>query len=119
MRAPFAAGDHLYRMNYQDFVNRHRESGADITVAALPAEEKQAQAFGLMKIDTSDDEHFENYMRELLLPQHLSDFGWTCFEEESQVDEFQAQLLQLMCDLCTTTTDPDVSTPVLLAETVC
>lgn len=38
-------------MNYQDFVSRHRESGADITVAALPAEEKQAQAFGLMKID--------------------------------------------------------------------
>lgn len=38
-------------MNYQDFVNRHRESGADITVAALPSEEKQAQAFGLMKID--------------------------------------------------------------------
>ena len=45
------AGDHLYRMNYQDFVNKHRTSGADITVAALPAAEKEAQAFGLMKID--------------------------------------------------------------------
>lgn len=38
-------------MNYQDFVNKHRTSGADITVAALPAAEKEAQAFGLMKID--------------------------------------------------------------------
>ena len=47
------AGDHLYRMNYQDFVNKHRTSGADITVAALPAAEKEAQAFGLMKIDGS------------------------------------------------------------------
>jgi len=45
------SGDHLYRMNYQDFVNKHRTSGADITVAALPAAEKEAQAFGLMKID--------------------------------------------------------------------
>lgn len=46
-----SAGDHLYRMNYQDFVNKHRTSGADITVAALPAAEKEAQAFGLMKIN--------------------------------------------------------------------
>ncbi|CAL5227653.1 g10659 [Coccomyxa viridis] len=45
------AGDHLYRMNYQDFVLKHRKTGADITVAALPSNEKNAQAFGLMKID--------------------------------------------------------------------
>ena len=45
------AGDHLYRMNYQDFVHTHRQTGADITVAALPTDEKQATAFGLMKID--------------------------------------------------------------------
>ena len=47
------AGDHLYRMNYQDFVNKHRVTGADITVAALPTDEKKASAFGLMKIDDS------------------------------------------------------------------
>ena len=45
------AGDHLYRMNYQDFVQKHRDTNADITVAALPTDEKQATAFGLMKID--------------------------------------------------------------------
>ena len=48
-----AAGDHLYRMNYQDFVLAHRKTGADITVAALPTDEKKATAFGLMKIDGS------------------------------------------------------------------
>lgn len=47
------AGDHLYRMNYQDFVNKHRVTGADITVAALPTDEKKASAFGLMKIDNT------------------------------------------------------------------
>ncbi len=47
------AGDHLYRMNYQDFLLKHRKTGADITVAALPSDEKKATAFGLMKIDDS------------------------------------------------------------------
>lgn len=47
------SGDHLYRMDYRDFVLKHRESGAAITIAALPCAEKEASAFGLMKIDAS------------------------------------------------------------------
>lgn len=38
-------------MDYREFVAAHRAAGADITVAALPCAEEQAQAFGLMKID--------------------------------------------------------------------
>lgn len=38
-------------MDYRDFVRKHRESGAAITIAALPCDEKRASAFGLMKID--------------------------------------------------------------------
>lgn len=45
------SGDHLYRMNYADFVHRHRETGADITISVIPIEEKRASDFGLMKID--------------------------------------------------------------------
>ncbi|THF99813.1 hypothetical protein TEA_028005 [Camellia sinensis var. sinensis] len=45
------AGDHLYRMDYGKFIQAHRETDADITVAALPMDEKRATAFGLMKID--------------------------------------------------------------------
>ncbi|XP_057835267.2 glucose-1-phosphate adenylyltransferase small subunit, chloroplastic/amyloplastic isoform X2 [Cryptomeria japonica] len=45
------AGDHLYRMDYQNFIRTHRESHADITVAALPVDEKRAGSLGLMKID--------------------------------------------------------------------
>ncbi|KAK6133139.1 hypothetical protein DH2020_033178 [Rehmannia glutinosa] len=45
------AGDHLYRMDYEKFILAHRETDADITVAALPMDEKRATAFGLMKID--------------------------------------------------------------------
>ena len=46
------AGDHLYRMDYQKFIQVHRETNADITVAALPMDEERATAFGLMKIDS-------------------------------------------------------------------
>ncbi|GAB4822316.1 hypothetical protein N2152v2_009362 [Parachlorella kessleri] len=45
------SGDHLYRMDYRDFVVAHRRAGADFTVAALPCGEEDATGFGLMKID--------------------------------------------------------------------
>ncbi len=45
------SGDHLYRMDYRDFVARHRETGADITLAVLPVGEQRASSFGLTKID--------------------------------------------------------------------
>ena len=45
------SGDHLYRMNYADFIRRHRETKADITISVVPIDENRASDFGLMKID--------------------------------------------------------------------
>ena len=45
------SGDHLYRMNYAEFIHRHRESKADITLSVIPIDESRASDFGLMKID--------------------------------------------------------------------
>ncbi|QNI85297.1 glucose-1-phosphate adenylyltransferase [Synechococcus sp. PROS-7-1] len=45
------SGDQLYRMDYSLFINHHRSTGADLTVAALPVDAKQAEAFGLMRTD--------------------------------------------------------------------
>ncbi|MCT7951878.1 glucose-1-phosphate adenylyltransferase [Ancylothrix sp. C2] len=45
------SGDHLYRMDYRQFIQRHQETGADITLSVLPIDEKRASDFGLMKID--------------------------------------------------------------------
>ncbi|MGL5805834.1 MAG: glucose-1-phosphate adenylyltransferase [Xenococcaceae cyanobacterium] len=45
------SGDHLYRMDYTEFIQRHRETNADITLSVIPVDEKKASAFGLMKID--------------------------------------------------------------------
>lgn len=45
------SGDHLYRMDYRQFVQRHRDTNADITLSVVPMNEKRASDFGLMKID--------------------------------------------------------------------
>lgn len=47
------SGDHLYRMNYADFIHRHRDTRAAITLSAIPVDESRASDFGLMKIDKS------------------------------------------------------------------
>ncbi|MBA0722227.1 hypothetical protein Golax_002916 [Gossypium laxum] len=45
------SGDHLYRADYMDFVQKHIDSNADITVSCLPMDNSRASDFGLMKID--------------------------------------------------------------------
>ncbi|PZV04535.1 MAG: glucose-1-phosphate adenylyltransferase [Leptolyngbya sp.] len=47
------SGDHLYRMDYRDFVEHHRRTNADITLSVLPVDDARASSFGLMKIDDS------------------------------------------------------------------
>lgn len=47
------SGDHLYRMNYGDFVQRHRDTQADITLSVVPIDQQRASSFGLMKMDPS------------------------------------------------------------------
>lgn len=47
------SGDHLYRMDYRDFIARHRETNADVTVSVIPCEARSASEFGLLKTDES------------------------------------------------------------------
>jgi len=47
------SGDHLYRMDYRDFIARHRETNADVTVSVIPCDARSAREFGLLKTDES------------------------------------------------------------------
>ena len=47
------SGDHLYRMDYREFVERHRETRADVTISVVPVDERRASEFGLMQVDRS------------------------------------------------------------------
>jgi len=45
------SGDHLYRMDYADFVALHREKRADVTIAVQPVIRADAPRFGILKTD--------------------------------------------------------------------
>jgi glucose-1-phosphate adenylyltransferase len=45
------SGDHLYRMDYRPYIEAHRESGADVTIAVQPVTREAAQALGILKVD--------------------------------------------------------------------
>ncbi len=45
------SGDHLYRMDYAEFVELHREKRADVTVAVQPVTCADAPRFGILKTD--------------------------------------------------------------------
>lgn len=45
------SGDQLYRMDYRDMIKTHQQSGADVTIAALPVSRKEAGSLGVMRID--------------------------------------------------------------------
>jgi len=45
------SGDQLYRMDFQEVVEQHHDTGADITIATLPVGRGEAGALGIMQID--------------------------------------------------------------------
>ena len=47
------SGDQLYRMDFRRILAEHADSGADITIATITVNRKEAEAFGIMQIDSS------------------------------------------------------------------
>jgi glucose-1-phosphate adenylyltransferase len=47
------SGDHLYRMDYRKFLEKHFSSNADVTVSVIPCRPEEAEEFGLLKTNDS------------------------------------------------------------------
>lgn len=45
------AGDHLYRMDYEAFVQHHVDTKADISIAVQPVSREEASGLGILKLD--------------------------------------------------------------------
>jgi glucose-1-phosphate adenylyltransferase len=45
------SGDHLYKMDYQKFIDFHLQKKAEISIAVYPVPEEQTPEFGVMKVD--------------------------------------------------------------------
>ncbi|MFO7841275.1 MAG: glucose-1-phosphate adenylyltransferase [Fidelibacterota bacterium] len=63
------AGDHLYRMNYHDFIEQHRKTGADITISVKPVTREEAKSFGILKVNK--DGHIVEFAEKPKDPQIL------------------------------------------------
>ena len=47
------AGDHLYRMDYDELVSAHKDTNAEITIAAQPVDPGLATQMGIFRFDTA------------------------------------------------------------------
>lgn len=47
------AGDHVYRMDYAELALAHADSGADVTVVAIPVPIAEAAGFGTLRVDAA------------------------------------------------------------------
>ena len=48
------AGDHIYKMDYEQMLQQHVDSGADVTVGCLEVPRMEATGFGVMHVDDAD-----------------------------------------------------------------
>jgi len=48
------AGDHIYKMNYRNMVQYHKQNDADLTIGALRISTDKARQFGVMHVDHRD-----------------------------------------------------------------
>ncbi|WP_299672740.1 glucose-1-phosphate adenylyltransferase [uncultured Polaribacter sp.] len=66
------SGDQLYQMDFNDMIKKHRESGAEISIATYPVNAKDATQFGLLK---TNNENIITSFIEKPAPELLPD--WT------------------------------------------
>jgi glucose-1-phosphate adenylyltransferase len=48
------SGDHIYSMDYELMLDHHKRTGADVTIAGIEVDWKEASRFGVMHIDDED-----------------------------------------------------------------
>jgi|TARA_B110000259_G_scaffold136272_1_gene153468 glucose-1-phosphate adenylyltransferase len=48
------SGDQLYNMDFKDMIEKHKKSGAKISIATYPVNAKDATSFGLLKTDSEN-----------------------------------------------------------------
>lgn len=68
------SGDQLYQMDFSEMLNNHTSTGADISIATIPVDERDAPEFGILK---SNQENlitsFIEKPKKDLLPEWISD----------------------------------------------
>jgi len=70
------SGDQLYQMDFMEMLNNHIDKKAEITIATIPVNEREASDFGIMKKDNEGFiTSFTEKPKKDILPQWVSDTG--------------------------------------------
>jgi glucose-1-phosphate adenylyltransferase len=70
------SGDQLYQMDFQEMLENHKKSGAEISIATIPVNEKDATEFGILKKNEKGFiTSFIEKPKKELLPDWMSDTG--------------------------------------------
>src|SRR5688500_1487277 len=88
------SGDHLYRMDYRSFLERHYSTNADVTISVIPSKPADAEGFGLLKTDTVGKiiEFREKPKGEALEAMRVDTTNFGLTQEESQSRPFLASM---------------------------
>ncbi len=70
------SGDQLYQMDFMEMFETHRSKGADISIATIPVDARDAPEFGILKTDEHNlISSFIEKPKKDLLPDWVSDTG--------------------------------------------
>jgi glucose-1-phosphate adenylyltransferase len=84
------SGDQLYQMDFSEMMAAHKEKGADISIATIPVDDRDAPEFGILKTDENNYiTSFIEKPKKDLLPDWVSDTG---VEMQKQGKHYQASM---------------------------
>lgn len=70
------SGDQLYQMDFSEMLETHKSKGADISIATIPVDERDAPEFGILK--ANEENYITSFIekpKKELLPEWVSDTG--------------------------------------------
>ena len=85
------SGDHIYKMDYSEMLQKHKESGADCTIAVLEVSLEEASRFGIM--NTKPDGTIYEFEEKPANPKSnlasmgIYIFNWSVLREYLEKDE--------------------------------
>jgi glucose-1-phosphate adenylyltransferase len=88
------SGDHLYRMDYRNFLARHWETNSDVTISVIPCTPEAAEGFGLLKTDNAGriTEFSEKPKGAAKEPMRVDTTNFGLSEEESRARPYLASM---------------------------
>jgi len=85
------SGDHIYKMDYTKMLRKHKELGADLTVAVKEVPIEEASRFGILTANSEDEiiafDEKPKVPKSNLASMGIYIFNWSVLKEQLEADE--------------------------------